>query len=129
MTNLEWLKKRINEMSAEEFGTAWGDEVSPWCDGNKCRDTEGNCVECVRRWATKPHENPMPELKVGMFVKATNEFETSLGIIINNIYDDNLAIAYESGGYDSIRTIIIEAVYNTVGFRFCDDNTCIWRRN
>lgn len=128
MTNFEWFKKRINEISVEELGKVWETEEAPWCDRN-CGDTEDACIICVERWATKPHKNPMPELKVGMFVKAHNEFEKSLGIIIKNIYTDDLAVAYEGGGYDPIRSVIIEAIYSTVGFSYCNKDTCIWSRD
>lgn len=126
MTNLEWFKKRINEMSAEEIGDYWQREEMPWCNSLCIEET---CAECVKKWANKPHKEPMPELKVGMFVKATNEFGTSLGIIINNIYNDNLAVAYDGGGFDPVDLVIIEAIYSTVGFRYCDNDTCIWRRD
>lgn len=136
MTNLEHFKKTINKMSAEEIGEIWQSEEMPWCN-SLC--TEETCAECVKKWANQPHEKPMPELKVGMFVKASNRFNTDLGIIINNTVADvladadadadALAVAYSSGGYDPIENVIIEAIYSTVGFRYCDKNTCIWRRD
>lgn len=47
MTNFEWLKKRINEMSVEELGTVWQNEEAPWCAGSCAEDT---CVKCIVKW-------------------------------------------------------------------------------
>lgn len=127
MTNLEWFKKTINEMSAEEINRFWYEHKEPWCSDDRCN--YGSCSDCMMDWINQPHINPMPELKVGMFVKAGNGFETRLGIVINNIYTDNLAVAYESGEYDPMEVVTIEAIYSTVGFKFCNDDTCIWRRD
>lgn len=126
MTNLEHFKKRINEMSAEEIGATWQREEMPWCNSLCIEET---CAECVKKWATQPYTDPMPELKVGMFVKADNKFATDLGIVINNIYTDDLAVAYKSGGFDLLNAVTIRAIYSTVSFRCCDEDTCIWRRD
>lgn len=126
MTNLEHFKKRINEMSAEEIGDYWRSEEMPWCNSLCIEET---CAECVKKWANQPHIDPMPELKVGMFVKADNKFQTDLGIVINNICADDLAVAYKSGGYDPLNAVTIKAIYSTVSFRCCDEDTCIWRRD
>lgn len=127
MTNFEWFKKRINEISAEELGKAWETEEAPWCDRN-CRDTEDACIRCVERWGVKPHEKPMPELKIGMFVKVDNGFSTHLGIIVYNKDIRDLAVAYESGGYDYLNCVIVNAVYDAVSFDGCNGRTCIWSK-
>lgn len=127
MTNLEWFKKRINEMSAEEINRLWYEHKEPWCSDDRCN--YGSCSDCMMEWINQPYKEPMPELKVGMFVKADNKFMTDLGIVINNIYADDLAVAYKSGGFDPLNAVKIKAVYSTVSFRCCDEDTCIWRRD
>lgn len=127
MTNLEWFKKRINEISAEELGKAWENEVAPWCDGN-CRDIEDACIGCVERWGVKPYKEPMPELKIGMFVKVDNSFSTHLGIIVYNKEIRDLAVAYKNGGCDYLHCVTVRAVYDAMSFNDCDDGTCIWSK-
>lgn len=131
MTNLEWFKKRINEISAEELGKTWETEEAPWCDRN-CGDTEDACIRCVERWATKPHEKPMPNLEVGMMVhvKYTDGEVAGLGIV--RTWNNNLIVTYEDGGFDPVddEDVIIDAIYKAPSFGYVDSTKlAIWSRD
>lgn len=129
MTNLEWYKEQIKNMDSAQLGV-FVEHQSPWCDDNN--SCEGRCVECATAWFTEKHKYPMPELQIGMFVRAqpicsVKRDVSYLGIIVKDVYDnEDLAIAYADGAWDKISNVAIKAIYNTTCFNCCCADNVIW---
>lgn len=129
MTNLEHFKKRINEMSAEKIGEIWQSEEMPWCNSLCIEET---CAECVKKWANQPHIDPMPELKVGMMVKVTDEYNgVYWGIIREREGRKIVTYAGDDSGFDFIKDVTIDAIYDAPSFLYAREyeKSIIWRRD
>lgn len=124
MTNLEWIKKNINEMGAEAFIDYWFDhKINPWC--TVCEDDIADatdCRRCAMRWLEAKHKEPMPELETGMFV----EVKGKLGVVVNDI-----TIAYQDGTWSNLDEVIITKIFtkNAICFKLCTDKYIMWRRD
>lgn len=124
MTNLEWIKKNINEMGAEAFiDYCFDHKLNPWC--SVCDDDIADatdCRRCVARWLEAKHQDPMPQLKVGMFIEAKGK----LGVVVNDI-----TIAYQDGTWSNLDEAIITKIFtkNAICFKLCTDKHIMWRRD
>lgn len=144
MTNFEYLKNKLANMTAEEFAI-WVSDDCEWCMGitNCLTVKDDSCKECVLKWLNQRHIEPMPELETGMFVEVRYSHEDDydyrakprcekIGFVANGI------IVYQSGGFDflnnneednDVTNDEIMAIYRAYGFDNCNERTCIWRRN
>lgn len=125
MTNREWFMKVLSQMNDVAFCNFIQDgslhQYLYWCcDCNQNK----SCAECKEKWCNAIHQEEMPELKVGDFVKLKN-FGEYLGVIIPNDI-----IVYSSGEFDYLTKVKekIVAVYDTNSFNNCDEYTCVWRK-
>lgn len=126
MTNLEWIKKNINEMGAEAFiDYCFDHKLNPWC--SVCDDDIADatdCRRCVARWLEAKHQDPMPQLKVGMFIEWDGHL---LGVVVNNF------IVFQDGTYASdmneASKHITKVFANIVCFNECSMMKPMWRRD
>lgn len=127
MTNLEWIKKNINEMSAEELRD-WKYRNSPWCQD----DCIAECQKCAKLWLEAKHQEPMPELKTGMMVKVTDEYNgVYWGIIREREGRKIITYADSDGGFDFIEDVTIDAIYDAPSFLYARqyDGSIIWSKD
>lgn len=125
MTNREWFVDKITTMSDEELAHFIEVEEDLWC-GDNCELYNCNCEKCMIDWLKKEHIEPMPELKVGMFVKVRHTFgDYGIGVVTQNI------VVYENGGFDWISQIKndVIAIYQANCFDGCNDNNIIWEKS
>lgn len=119
MTNLEWIKKVIAEMSAEELRD-WKYSESPWCQD----DCIAECQKCAKSWLEAKHQDPMPTLKNGMFVEWDGYL---LGVVVDNFivfYDGTFASdVSEASKY------ITKVFANVICFNECYTTEPIWRKD
>lgn len=131
MTNREHMMKQIEKMSDEEFCAFLENHDRPWCYGKTCTDNM-HCTDCRKKWAEATYKEPMPELRVGMFVKVRHYIfpspEDYIGVITLDENDNNV-IVYKETTWDFVASVKnnIIAVYNASCFIDCDDEHCIWR--
>lgn len=122
MTNREWYLNKLNAMTNEEFANYIEGEVVPWCKTCYCKACcPDNCAKCAKEWLDKTHQEPMPELKDGMFVEIKLTNNVVLGVVVNN------KIILQNGQWCNA-TSCITKVFDTCCFNLCDDSTCIWRK-
>lgn len=129
MTNREYMMKQLENMSDEEFCAFLEKHDRPWCYGKTC--TYDNCTDCRKKWAEATYKEPMPELRVGMFVKVRHYHSTEdyIGVITLD-EDDNKVIVYKETTWDFVARVKdnIIAIYNNRCFLDCEeDENCIWR--
>lgn len=56
-TNLEWLRNRIQTMSAEEVSKMiYATGPNTFCHGRDCSDYNDNCPACFCAWLEEEHE-------------------------------------------------------------------------
>lgn len=78
--------------------------------------------------------NPMPELKVGMFIECDNTYGNSLGKSLGVVIDNNKTVfqngMWASGTNSSWYNKHITKIFgdNVVCFNGCTENNVIWRR-
>lgn len=130
MTNREWLNKEIQTMTNDEFIVCFG-SVPPWCEQTDDVVCDGNCKTCIQEWIAKEHKEPMPELRVGMFVKVRHYHSTEdyIGVITLDENNDKI-IVYKETTWDFVASVEnnIIAIYNANCFLDCEeDENCIWR--
>lgn len=130
MKNIEWFKKTINEMTAEEISVTFNVDSFPWCE--KCPSTY-DCKECAVDWLNEEYIEPMPELEVGMMVHVRYSDGEVVGLGIIRNWNGKLIVTYENGGFDPVddEDVIIDAIYKAPSFFYVgnDINFAIWRRN
>lgn len=97
-------------------------------------DEHGNVVEKLFDREEADMSKPMPELENGMFIRVNSYEKSELGFVDA----ENNHVIYQGGGYDfidddddngyGIASKIVE-VYDkdTCAFKFCDEDTLIWR--
>lgn len=129
MTNREWYIDKITTMSDEELAHFIEVEDNLWC-GDNCESYNCNCEKCMIDWLKEKHVEPMPELRVGMFVKVRHNHSTEdyIGVITLD-ENDNKVIVYKETTWDFVARVKdnIIAIYKTNCFIDCDDEHCIWR--
>lgn len=86
-----------------------------------------SCVDCMTKWLNKKHEEPMPELKTGMFVEVRCISVAELGVVIGD------KIVYKNGYCDELEVVRekIVRVYDemTNCFNSCFSENIIWERD
>ena len=125
MTNREW----VNTLSDEEFAKIF--EVDePYCTNCTVSGEDHQpCDKCLVEWLKRKHENPKPELKVGMFVDFVDVIDfsrkiTKTGVIIpvQNENTDELVVMDNTGGWHWLSNIEnnITRVYGKSVYSFND---------
>lgn len=129
MTNYEWFVQNVNTMTIETLSNMLGCPCSKICDDNDSI-CDGTCQKAWIKWFNKEHKEPMPELRVGMFVKVRHYHSTEdyIGVITLD-ENDNKVIVYKETTWDFVASVKnnIIAIYNSSCFIDCDDENCIWR--
>ena len=130
MTNREHMIRQLENMSVKEFCDFMESSNTPWCTKERCSGY--TCAECKCDWAEATYKEPMPELRVGMFVKVrhNNSTEDYIGVITLD-ENDNKVIVYKENTWDFVARVKdnIIAVYKTNCFIDCDDESCIWKKS